>query len=490
MVGDDVLGLGSVVKVFCTTTKPNYRMPWQMDAPEIYTGSGCLIEGGFILTNAHVVNYGTTITLLKHGDPKRYIARVVAFGHEYDLAVLEVTDEDADQFWKNVTPLTLAAELPPLNSTVMILGYPTEVDSVSVTEGVVSRVMVSMYQHSMMELLKLQVDAAVNQGNSGGPAICDNKLVGIVSEVREGAQSIGYAVPVPVISHFLTQLARSGSERNDFPGICSPGFTWLACDNPGFREFHHLAKGEHGVVISNVLPCSDFAKTLIPGDVLMGVDNYTIADDGTILFRKSGEMVQLSYAFSSRFPGDTSLITFKRKGTMHKCIPVTLSGRYPRLNVQRQLNKPQYMVWGGLIFTQCSMSYIEEEFHAPPEKSATGIDLEKMPLNLQSAWFRQEKKHDDHEVVILSQVLADDITIGFAHYQNRVVEKLNGVPIQNMRQLADQLTNLNPKQHPFVRVDLDNYGTIVLKTEKAIAANPAILTRNNIHPPLSINKPL
>jgi S1-C subfamily serine protease len=485
--------LRGVVKVFCTTTKPNYRMPWQMDAQRTYTGSGCLMPGRKVLTNAHVVGYGTTITLLKHGDPKRYLAKIASMGHEYDLAMLEVVDDEADAFWSGTQPLELG-DLPPLNSTVMLLGYPTDIDSVSVTEGVVSRVMVDVYRHSNEELLKLQVDAAINPGNSGGPAIVDGKLIGIVSEVQKRAQNIGFAIPAPVVNHFLSQTAKANVKNpgDKYPGICVLGISWLGCDNGSFRSAHRLGKNEHGIAVSNVLPLSVCKGKVLPGDVLMAIDGCAIANDGTIELRKSGERVKFTYAVTRKFAGDECRLSLKRDGTPIEQV-VTLSGVSPRFTVQRQLDQPQYVVWCGLVFVQCSASYIEEEFAG----ENGSIDFDEMPLDMQLAWYRSEKKHADQEVIVLSQVLADELCIGYTHYKNRLVEAVDGQPVNNLRALADALKRVDPTKQPFVRIHLDGNACIVLETNRALQSHPTILERNKIHPaqhlappPLPIQQPM
>lgn len=505
--GDLLEVLGSVVKIFCTTTKPNYRMPWQMESQTSHSGSGCLLEGRIILTNAHVATHGTTFMLLKHGgDPKRYMARLISCGHDYDLALLQVIEEDADEFWSGVTPLKWLDTLPPLHSTVIILGYPTNVDSVSVTEGVVSRIMTSIYAHSQLELLHMQVDAAINPGNSGGPAIIDGKLVGVVSEVHFGAQNIGFVVPIAIIQHFFKQFHNFLKIANDtdedekmggdgerkkggrFPGICETGLTWLNCDNASLRSFHQLTKQDHGVAISNVLPLSVCAGKLSVGDVLMSIDNAGIADDGTIELRSSGDRVSLSYAFSKKYAGDQCQLKFKRQGKMMST-NVTLSDLVPRINVSRPSDKPQYIVWAGLVFLSCSTYYLEEEFPAPGILGELGgLDKDKMPLRLQQAWYMQEKKFHDQEVVILSQVLADELTVGYAHYYDRVVENVNGTPIRNMRQLYDLLFTIDPAITTFVNIALDGNAKIILDTNKAIKSHQTILKRNHILPPYVLDQ--
>ncbi len=130
------LAMSSVVKVFVVKTKVSYKMPWQKKAPKNSTGSGFTISGRRILTNAHVVEDATSImydphnlcirsppprncsppdlSLLlslrvrRHGNPKRFVAKVLCVGHQCDIALLQVDD---DAFWKG-TVLLFCSALP------------------------------------------------------------------------------------------------------------------------------------------------------------------------------------------------------------------------------------------------------------------------------------------------------------------------------------------------------------------------------------------
>ena len=82
--------------------------PWSMRGPSGGTGSGCILPGKRILSNAHVVGYETFIQVRKHGDAKRYQARVVSVSHAVDLALSTVDDPD---IFEGVTPLELG-DLP------------------------------------------------------------------------------------------------------------------------------------------------------------------------------------------------------------------------------------------------------------------------------------------------------------------------------------------------------------------------------------------
>lgn len=204
----DMSLMNAVVKIFVTTNRMDYYRPWQSKGIKASGGSGAIIEGNRILTNAHVVSDQTFIQVKKDADPKKYTARLVAIGHDCDLALLEVEDPS---FFENTTPLEFG-ELPKLQDSVTVMGYPLGGGKISITEGVVSRLEVTAYAQSSRQLLSVQIDAAINPGNSGGPVLRNGQLVGIAMQVLQAGQNIGYMIPTLIIEHFFEDLKRGTYE--------------------------------------------------------------------------------------------------------------------------------------------------------------------------------------------------------------------------------------------------------------------------------------
>jgi len=191
----------AIVKIYTTAKIPNYQVPWS-STMQSSTGSGAIIEGGFILTNAHVVANQAFLEVQRYGQRKRYIAKVFAVSHQADLALLKVEKE---AFFKGVKPLTFGT-LPQVEQKIVVYGYPMGGSTLSATIGVVSRIEHHTYAHSGEVFLAVQVDAAVNPGNSGGPALSDGKIVGVVMQVITKSQNIGYLVPVRMVKHFIDDM--------------------------------------------------------------------------------------------------------------------------------------------------------------------------------------------------------------------------------------------------------------------------------------------
>jgi S1-C subfamily serine protease len=154
------------------------------------------------LTNAHVVANQAFIEVQRYGQRKRYVAKVYAVSHQADLALLKVEEKS---FYDGVIALTFGV-LPEVEQKIVVYGYPMGGSTLSATIGVVSRVEHHTYAHSGEVFLAVQVDAAVNPGNSGGPALSQGKIVGVVMQVISKSQNIGYLVPVSMVQHFLKDV--------------------------------------------------------------------------------------------------------------------------------------------------------------------------------------------------------------------------------------------------------------------------------------------
>jgi S1-C subfamily serine protease len=154
-----------VVRVYCTYQDPDYESPVAAPVAAQQHRLGRHHRPQRILTGAHVVANATFVQVQKVSEPDKLVARIVAISHDSDLALLQVEDL---RFTRGVQAAVVGG-LPGLRDQVQVVGYPVGGEEVSVTEGVVSRIEVQRYEHSQRHLLAVTVDAAINEGNSGGP---------------------------------------------------------------------------------------------------------------------------------------------------------------------------------------------------------------------------------------------------------------------------------------------------------------------------------
>jgi S1-C subfamily serine protease len=486
--------LGGVAKVFCVLNRPSQRTPWQREGQVEVQGSACLLEGRMVLTNTHVVDHARSVRLLKHGSSKRYAARIVAIGRVYDLALLEIT-ADVEEFWKDVTPLKMGG-LPELNANVIALGYPTLLDSVSISRGVVSRILVQACDTDSYRLLSIQTTAPINPGNSGGPLLLNGRLVGVARAVLTDSENIGYAIPAEVVQHFLKQLADARVSGPDiaFAGVCSLGIDTEDCLNQSKRAYYGLAPNEDGCIVSRVVPLSDAARILRPGDVLLRIDGHAVASDGTVRLRASGERVPFSHAITRRSAGDIVEVEYKREG-MARSARVRFSGRPVSFRREVAPSDPAYVVWAGLVFVRCTMAYLSSCFSDENGGSGGGGGRGgDMSSDLCTTWSSREKYSEDEEIIVLDQVLAaDPLTFGYTDLRHLVLGRVNGRTVRSLADLDRLLRHLKPtKLKPAATFELGGPSepvTLVLDIAAARAAHDRILADNNIPLPGTLLHP-
>ena len=414
----------SIVKIYTVTNNYNYDNPWQMGGQSNGTGSGCIIDGNRILTNAHVISNNTFIQIKKAGEAKKYTARVDSISHESDLAILKVDDQS---FFKNSQALKIG-ELPQVRDKVAVYGFPTGGDEMSITEGVVSRIEHRNYAHSSANLLTCQIDAAINPGNSGGPVIINNKIVGVAFQSAARGENIGYMVPAPIINHFLTDI--SDGEYSGFPEL---GILFQKMENPDIREKYQMKQNHSGILVIGVLNESPAKNIINIDDVVLSIEGSEIENDASVEFRP-GERTSLNYVVQKKFINDVISVKVLRKGEPKELkIKLTVPMNSTRLVPFEQYETaPTYYIAGGLIFAPLTKNYLFEWgnqwFFSAPTKL---LDL-----------YQNGVRTDDRkEIVLITKVLADEINLGFHDIDNIVIAKVNDKKISAMKDVVDAIEN-------------------------------------------------
>lgn len=444
--------LNAVVKVYCTHTAPDYSLPWQKQRQFTSTGSAFMIGDGKLLTNAHCVEHDTQVKVKRRGDDTKYVAKVLARGVDCDIALLSV---ESKEFWEGAEPLNFG-HLPRLQEAVTVVGYPLGGDTISVTKGVVSRIEVTSYAHGSSDLLGIQIDAAINPGNSGGPAFNDQgECIGVAFQVyrSEEAENIGYVIPTTVVSHFLDDYERNGK----YTGFPCLGVLLQKLENPALRACLKVQSNE-GVLVRRIEPTSDAHSVLKEGDVIVSFDDVRVGCEGTVPFR-TNERIAFRYLISQKFAGDVAELGIIRAGNFMK-LQVALNPRVHLVPYHIDGDQPSYLIIAGFVFTPLSEPLIDEECE------------DSIGLKLLAKAHYSLAKFKGEQIVVLSQVLANEVNIGYEDMSNQQVLKFSGTRIKNIRHLAHLVDSCKDKYLVFEFED--NY-VAVLERETASAASSSIL---------------
>lgn len=446
----------SIVKIYTTRVRPVYYNPWHLNAPTSSSGSGCIIKGGRILTNAHVVGDHTFIQVSRYGEPKKYKAEVVAVSHDTDLALLTVKDR---AFFKGARPLSFG-RLPQVQDEVVVYGFPEGGDSLSLTRGVISRIEHQRYAHNSSYFLAIQIDAAINPGNSGGPAITRGKITGVVMQSMRRSENIGYIVPTPIIRHFLEDL-----EDGRYDGFPVFGVRLQTMENPTLKSVYGLKKSESGVLVIRVIPGSPAHGIVREKDVLLSIDGHMIADDATVEFRPD-ERTSCVYYIQVRQIGQGVDLDILRQGKRRKARivlnkPATSLDLVPK---SRYDTKPSYYIYGGLVFSPLTLDYMKE----------WGSDWEyDSPADFLSLFIHGYPSVQGEEVINMIKVLPHNVSNGYHDMEDIIITHVNGKKILNLKELVRIVESGRGNQYIEFRTKRGRY--VILDRKKAEAALPEIL---------------
>jgi S1-C subfamily serine protease len=448
----------SVVRVFAVSQNPDYQTPWDPGVDGAGYGSGFIISGRRILTNAHVVSNARFISLEKEGDSRRYEARVKFIAHDCDLAMLEVVDPS---FFKGTWALQLGS-IPELDSTVSVLGYPIGGDRLSVTRGIVSRVDYRVYAHSGVDShLVVQIDAAINAGNSGGPVIQQNQVVGVAFQGFSGmvAQNVGYMIPVPVVERFLEDVKDGAYDR--YVDLAIQFFPLI---NPAQRRALGLSNGDYGVMVSEVMRAGSAYDILQVEDVLLSIDGRPIFSDGRVAM--GNDRMLLNEVVERKFKGDQVTLTLLRKG-QQKTVSVPLGVPWPYLIQANQYDvSPRFVTFGGLVFQPLSSSFY--------------ASLNDKPIALRYYYteFLDNDIYMEHpEVIVISRILPDSVNSYLGHFVHAIVDKVNDKPIRTLDDLAGAFDE--PAEFYVIQV-IGDPQPLVLEAAAVAAARERIKQRYGI----------
>lgn len=455
MAASDQAIKDAIVKIYTIHNSPDYYNPWSMRGPAASTGSGCVVKGKRILTNAHVVSDRTYVQVRRNGEAKRHEAKVLWVSHEADLALLTVADES---FFEGIEPLDLG-ELPDSQQEVLVYGFPLGGDTLSTTKGVISRLEHQVYVHSSCYLFAGQIDAAINPGNSGGPVLEDGKIAGVVMQSMSQADNIGYMVPVNVVRHFFDDIADGSSD-----GFPSLGVAMQDMQSDDLKRMSKMPKDETGMLIYRIVPGSPAEGHLNVGDVLTHVDGNNVADDGTVEFRPK-ERTAVAFHIQKYQVGDDLKLRVLRDGQ-----PMEMSLKLDRpmwhdwlVPQERYDVMPTYYIFGGVVFVPLTKNYIEQwgpNWWQNAPDTLTVFLSENFP------------EKEGEEVVLALKVLPSDINEGYHSVANWVIDEVNGKPISNLKEL---IASVESSSDPFVTFSGGTGQKLVLDREKAVGGKDAIL---------------
>jgi S1-C subfamily serine protease len=458
----DVIG-NSVVKIFATLRYPDIAKPWAKQAPSEISGSGMVIEGKRILTNAHMVLYASEIQVQSSQSGDRVSATVVGVAPGIDLAVLKLDDES---FFNTHPPLQRASKLPTTKDPVVVYGYPTGGTSLSITKGIVSRIEYTYYNFPVSGL-RIQIDAAINHGNSGGPAMVGDKVIGLAFSFLGGAQNIGYIIPTEEIDLML-----KGVENGGYKGKFASFDGLQTLENPALRTFLKLDPSVHGIIVARP-DSDDAAYPLRRWDVITQIGDAAVDDQGMI--KLGGDLrVQFSYLIPRLARNGTVPIKVERDGAS-VAVDLPVKTDYPTLFPGLRGAYPSYFIYGPLVFTAATAELLAHVDSTPGLERT--LELRTSPLVTRRA--DRPAFEGEGIVCVSSPFFPSKLSTGYSDPAFRTVSAVNGIPIRNLIHLVQVLRDSREKYIVIEFAD-KRVEKLIFPQADMIAATEGILTENGV----------
>jgi S1-C subfamily serine protease len=455
----------SVVKIFSTVRYPDVFKPWTKSAPSSITGSGVVIEGKRILSNAHVVQYASQVQIQANQAGDKVSAKVVAVAPGIDLAVLKLDDES---FFDTHPALPRAKLLPEIKDTAMVYGYPEGGTSLSITKGIVSRIEFASYNFPVAGL-RIQIDAAINPGNSGGPAVVGENMIGLAFSRLTEADNIGYIIPSEEIDLFLQDIA-----DGKYDGKPSLYDEFQTLENPSLRKYLKLDKSVEGLIIHKPDPTD--SAVLKEWDVITKIGDTPVDDQGMIKLG-ANLRVHCRYLVQKMAKNGKLPMTVVRQGK-EMSLEVPVFATRPMVIPDLGNEYPSYFIYGPICFTKAT-EMLTRNFLTGTRggRFASWLSAMGSPLLARAA----DKPNFDGEelVVIPSPFFPHKLSSGYGEPYYQVVKAVNNIKVKNLAHLVEILRD---SKEEFIRIEFDNhYGeTIVFPRAEMLAATDDILTDNGI----------
>lgn len=438
----------SVVQLSVYADPPDLATPWQTEGTDLYYGSGVIMEGQRILTNAHVVESAVGIEVKRADGSERFPAKVVFISHDADLALVEVEDP---RFFQGA-PAVPIGKMPTLQQKVVVYGFPIGGVTLSITSGIVSRVELDTYTQSGRTLLSVQIDAAINEGNSGGPVVSDGAVAGIAMQGMDEADNVGYMIPSPVIRHFLEDV--SDGRYDGFPRL---GFTAQDMESSAQRSAAGMSSSQTGGLVTRIDYGGPAYGVLRPRDVLLAIDGRPIANDLTVFWPGIGR-VDYEAVHQSKQIGDTVTVTVLRGGKKLKK-EIALKRHTPLVPGRRTTEWPRYFQFAGLVFQPLSMDLLED----PDDVYYDSLSYAEVNNSVTKA---------RREIILLTQVLPHTVNRGYQEWGGETIRLVNGIVPRDLKHLA---SIIDSAKGPWLRVVTGDGYVITMDLAAAHQASREIL---------------
>jgi hypothetical protein len=435
----------------------SYVQPWAESERKIVK-TGVVIPGHLILTTADGMANQTMIRLQKEGGGLFSLGSVVWVDYQANLCAITTDEKD---FWTGLQPVTLADPVPITGSAHLLHWDGDHLDD---RPADIEQMIVNNSALSFVSVPELKIDTTVTGLGFGEILASGNRLIGLVCQ-QEG--DLVAAVPSSFISSIL-----KARQAHTYTGLGYFDFTWDPVQNPLNLQYLKLPGPARGVIVKEI-GLKPGVKSLVHSrDVLLNIDGFDIDSEGNYRDPQYKKLVLENLSSRQKWAGMTCQFKILREGK-----ELNITYRLPKADYRDELvpsqtfdQSPQYVLAGGFVFVPLTEDYLR----------SWGSDWRQhAPFRL--AYYENGKVTPDRsERVVLSQVLPDPVNIGYESLRNVVVDKINGLNIRDISDVAQALKSPVNGFDVFTFAKGEETGEAVLDATGLEQANTSIMARFHI----------
>ena len=427
----------SLVRVNVTGQPHDYFRPWQKKAPVSKRALGAVLSKGRVLVTADLVSNQNYVELERAESGDKTAANVQVIDYEANLALLEPSEKS---FLDGIAPLDIASDTVVGDRLAAWQLEPT--GALVATEGLVTTIQMTRYPVDVGQFLTYRISLPMQYRENSYtiPLVKNNKLAGLLLRYDPRSQLID-AIPAPIITHFLKE-----AESDHYRGFPAVGFSFFPTKDPQLRKFAGEA-GRGGVYVTSVEPNMPAQKAgMKVGDVVKSIGNHEIDENGNYVDPLYGKIDFTNLISAHSYTGDVLPFKIQREGKPME-LKVTLEHRDAKDYVSPPYaldEAPKYLVLGGLIFQELSRQYLKEwgpNWQREAPQRFVYLD------RFQSELFTGEERR----IVILSQILPSNNTIGYDEFSYLTVMKVNGKEIKSLKDVAEAAKE--PVEGGFIKIE-------------------------------------
>jgi serine protease Do len=445
----------TVVQLFVQHSIFNWLEPHKSPVQRESSGSGFFIDGhGYIISNYHVIDEAIDIKIqIPSIGKQRFDLEVVGVCPARDIALLKLTKTSFKDVTEklNKIPFIKFGDSDQVVRTqeILALGYPLGQEKLKATQGIVSG------RERMWDESYIQITAALNEGNSGGPSLSINgEVIGINTAGIAKAQNIGYIIPINDVKNVISDLRKSNFLRKPQLG-CEFNFSnkdmvkFLKNPRPG------------GLYISKIHKNSLLGKVGIKeGDMLYEINDYKVDLYGDISVDWAEDKISI-LDLLNRFTIDQPInLVIYRNGKEKKIkFNFEVVKELPIRTIYTPYENVDYEIFGGMIVMNLTINH--------------AIKMREENPFIIKYWQRENQNEPK---LIITHIFPDSETQkARVFYPGTILSEVNGKEVKTLLDFRKLIKE--SKKTGFLTIKSEDKQFMVLSLEKIIQEESSLASK-------------